>query len=190
MSPRVMKRPVVSVGTVRMGGPVSPPLKDPRRLEQERKEKALLREEIRAEFLRESEEKLAKETQKMRQEFQTKVAHEVALLEPDIVRLVLAVAGRVCRQELTVSHEGVLAWVREGLTVMGAGNAHTIRVAPDAVDSVSRMERPAEVHVQGDPSLSSGDVVLDGDRAQWDARLSTRLEETERAFVRLSELPA
>jgi len=43
------------------------------------------------------------------------------------------------------------------------------------------------VKIQGDSTLSPGDVMIDGEREQYDARVSTRLEEVDRAFHRLSD---
>lgn len=62
--------------------------------------------------------------------FQAELDQFYARSEPEMARLILSIAARVCRQELAVNREGVLQWVREGLSVLGDDGPRTVRVQP------------------------------------------------------------
>jgi flagellar biosynthesis/type III secretory pathway protein FliH len=177
----------MSEGTVRYEPKGLP--RDEKRSEELRVERERLTAEIRALLAEETAAALAVEKEKLAALHQAELDRFFARSEPEIARLILSIATRVCRQELAINREGVLQWVREGLSVLGDDGPRTIRVHHDDVNAVrvSTESAGGTVRVQGDSSLAPGDVVIEGEREQWDARVSTRLEELERTFHRLAE---
>jgi flagellar biosynthesis/type III secretory pathway protein FliH len=102
----------------------------------------------------------------------------------------LSIAARVCRQELTINREGVINWVREGSVGVGRRRSPlTVRVHHDDAAAVRGFTETAGsgLKVQSDAGLAPGDVMIDGEKEQFDARVSTRLEEVDRAFHRMAE---
>jgi flagellar biosynthesis/type III secretory pathway protein FliH len=187
MSPKILKQSKITAGTVKYeqrGGP-----RDEKRTEEMRVERERLLAELRREFSAENEAVLKREKEKLAALWQTELDQFYARCEPEMARLVLSIAARVCRQELTLNREGVLQWVREGLSVLGDDGPRTVRVHHDDVASVRALTETvgAGVRIQGDSSLSPGDVMIDGEREQYDARVSTRLEELGRSFTRLAD---
>jgi flagellar biosynthesis/type III secretory pathway protein FliH len=83
----------------------------------------------------------------------------------------------------TMNREGVHQWVREGCRFWATTVPLTVRVHRDDVAAVT-----SATETWGNRScsgrffgLAPGDVMIDGEKEQWDARVSTRLEEVERA---------
>ncbi len=187
MTPKILKRSKMSAGTVRFESKNAP--RDEKRTEEMRAERERLMAEIRRELAAETEATLEKEKQRLAALWQSELDSFYARSEPELARLILSIAARVCRQELAVNREGVLQWVREGLSVLGDDGPRTVRVHHDDVASVRALTESvgAGVKIQGDASLAPGDVMIDGEREQFDARVSTRLEEVDRAFRRLAE---
>jgi flagellar biosynthesis/type III secretory pathway protein FliH len=187
MSPKVLKRSKMSAGTVRFEQKSGP--RDEKRTEEMRAERERLMADIRQEMAAEMEAALQVEKQKLARLFQTELDQFYARSEPEMVRVILSISARVCRQELALNREGVLQWVREGLSVLGDDGPRTVRVHHDDVAAVRALSESVGggVKIQGDSSLSPGDVMIDGEREQYDARVSTRLEEVDRAFHRLSD---
>jgi flagellar biosynthesis/type III secretory pathway protein FliH len=187
MSPKVIKQSKISEGTVRYESKGAP--RDEKRTEEMRMEREKLTTEIRSELAAETAAALTAEKEKLATLHQAELDRFFARSEPEIARLILSIAARVCRQELAMNREGVLQWVREGLSVLGDDGSRTIRVHRDDVAAVTSATENVggTVRVQGDSSLAPGDVVIEGKKEQWDARVSTRLEELERTFHRLAE---
>jgi len=187
MSPKVLKRSKMSAGTVRFEQKSAP--KDEKRNEEWRAERERLAVEIRQELAAENAAALQAEKERLAGMYQSELDQFFASSEPEIARLILSIAARVCRQELSLNREGVLQWVREGLSVLGDDGPRTVRVHHEDVAAVRALTETvgAGVKIQGDSSLAPGDVMIDGEREQYDARVSTRLEEVDRAFHRLAE---
>jgi flagellar biosynthesis/type III secretory pathway protein FliH len=192
MSPRVLKRPRV------VKGAVSFPRREAAKAPSARAESATPEETLRerSRWIEEARRGLESELQaavraeieRLRRENETAREKEFDALEPEIVRLVLSVTARVCRQTSAVSADGVLEWVREGLAAIPGGERR-VRVHPlhvDAVKGAPEVRAPGVV-VRADDGLLPGDVVVDAGPSQWDGRLETRLEELERSFTRLAE---
>ncbi|MBK8575166.1 MAG: hypothetical protein IPN90_05635 [Elusimicrobia bacterium] len=163
--------------------------RDEKRTEEMRVERERLTAEIRQELAAETAAALQAEKEKLAALWQTELDNFYARSEPEMARLILSISARVCRQELTLNREGVLQWVREGLSVLGDDGPRTVRVHHDDVSLVRALSETvgAGVRIQGDSSLAPGDVMIDGEREQFDARVSTRLEELDRAFHRLAD---
>jgi flagellar biosynthesis/type III secretory pathway protein FliH len=187
MSPKVLKRSKMLAGTVRFEQKNGP--RDPKRTEEMRAERESLLAEARRELAAETEAALKIEKEKLAALFQAELDRFYTRSEPELARLVLSIAARVCRQELALNREGVLQWVREGLSVLGDDGLRTVRVHHDDVAAVRALTETvgAGVRIQGDSSLAPGDVMIDGEREQFDARVSTRLEEVDRAFHRIAD---
>lgn len=73
--------------------------------------------------------------------------------------------------------------------MLGDDGPRTVRVHHDDVAAVCALTETvgAGIRIQGDVSLAPGDVMIDGEREQFDARASTRLEELDRSFHRLAD---
>jgi flagellar biosynthesis/type III secretory pathway protein FliH len=187
MSPKILKQSKVTGGSVRYESKTGP--RDERKTEEQRAERALIAAEIRAELAAENAAVLAGEREKMAAQFQAELDKFYARSEPEIAQLILSIAARVCRQELTINREGVINWVREGLSVLGEDGPLTVRVHHDDAAAVRGLTETAGtgLKVQSDAGLAPGDVMIDGEKEQFDARVSTRLEEVDRAFRRMAE---
>ena len=177
----------MSAGTVRFEQKSGP--KDEKRTQEMREERERVAAEIRQELSAENAAILQAEKERLAGLYQSELDRFFASSEPEIARLILSIAARVCRQELTLNREGVLQWVREGLSVLGDDGPRTVRVHHEDVAAVRALTETvgSGVKIQGDSSLAPGDVMIDGEREQYDARVSTRLEEVDRAFHRLAE---
>lgn len=177
----------MSTGTVRFEQKAGP--RDEKRTEEMRAERERLMAEIRQELAAENAAALKEEKERLASLWQTELDSFFARSEPEMARLILSIAARVCRQELALNREGVLQWVREGLSVLGDDGPRTVRVHHDDVAAVRALTETvgAGVRIQGDSSLAPGDVMIDGEREQYDARVSTRLEELDRSLTRLAE---
>lgn len=177
----------MSAGTVRFEQKIGP--RDAKRTEEMRAEREGLLAEVRRELAVETAAALQAEKEKLASLFQSELDQFYARSEPEMARLILSIAARVCRQELAVNREGVLQWVREGLSVLGDDGPRTVRVHHEDVAAVRALTETvgAGVKIQGDSSLAPGDVMIDGEREQYDARVSTRLEEVDRAFHRMAD---
>lgn len=188
MSPRVLKRPRMSAATVRFEPPSPRPAREGKRLPESGEDKTRQAATLRKEIETEAAARWERERAVLITGINETVARALAASEPDLVRLAVRVAARVCREGGARSPESVTAWVREGLTVIGEGIVRTVRVHTESAEAVRAMAEGGreDVRVVADPALEPGDVVVDGGNATYDARVATRLEEVERTFTRLS----
>ncbi|MBK8872018.1 MAG: hypothetical protein IPN19_13545 [Elusimicrobia bacterium] len=187
MSPKILKQSKITGGSVRYESKSGP--RDERRTEEQRAERDRVVAEVRNELAAENAAILASERQKMAVQFQAELDKFYARCEPEIAQLILSIAARVCHQELTVNREGIINWVREGLSVLGDDGPLIVRVHHDDAAAVRGLTDTAGtgVKVQSDAGLTPGDVMIDGEKEQFDARVSTRLEEVDRAFRRMAD---
>lgn len=187
MAPKILKQSKVTAGAVRFESKLGP--RDERKTEEQRAERERIKAEVRSELAAENAAVLDGERQKLAAQFQAELDRFFARSEPEMAQLILSIAARVCRQELTVNREGIINWVREGLSVLGEDGPLTVRVHHDDAAAIRGLTETAgaNVKVQSDAGLSPGDVMIEGEKEQFDARVSTRLEEVDRAFRRMAE---
>ena len=114
-------------------------------------------------------------------------------MEADLVRLAIAVARRVLRRELSVDPDALLGIVKAAVGRIAARELLAIRVAPsDAPRVAARLGAlllPDRVEVVADSALTSGSVVFDTTRGQYDASVDTQIEEIDRGLADLVGRP-
>ena len=117
-------------------------------------------------------------------------------LEPQIIELAMAVAGRVVERELAADPELVVGVVRSALDAAAALPVVRVRVNP--VDeptlgavwaSLGPRNGGAPVELVADPSLQPGGCVIDTASGFVDAQPRTRLDELRMQVLPITEPP-
>jgi flagellar biosynthesis/type III secretory pathway protein FliH len=115
----------------------------------------------------------------------------LASAEPELVRLALAVAGKVVAGELALAPEVVARIAAEALAAARDRREVVLRVHP-ADAGLLRAEEPRllealsrarAVAVREDPAVGRGGVVVETEAGTVDARIETRLEALRRALL-------
>lgn len=116
----------------------------------------------------------------------------------DVVRLALAIAGRVVKRSIEVSPDVVVGQVAEALALVTKAHRLVIAVHPDDLPIVElawptlvdRFAESTECVLVADESLSRGSCVVrkadrggGGVRGEIDARIETQIERIARALV-------
>lgn len=114
-------------------------------------------------------------------------------LEADMVRLVLAIAKKVVVTDLMLQPAAIVDIIRQAISNLDEPenlriylNPADIAMVVDAIDwggltEIGNRDIPAEV--KGDSRISRGGAMLESSGGTIDARLETRLENVEKAFM-------
>lgn len=107
--------------------------------------------------------------------------------ETDLLRLAVAIAGRVLRRETTLDPTALQGIVAAALSRLQGQQVSAVRVHPDqtaALSAILRRLAPTQtIEVTGDARLAPGGLVFETDRGRLDASLQTQLDEIERGLV-------
>lgn len=113
-----------------------------------------------------------------------------AELEPQVTQLVLALAQKVIKQEVTASKEVALAVIKNALLRVADSHSLRIRVSPRDLETV-RSHREAlleildhlpHIEILSDRRVGDGGCVIETQNGNVDARIETQLTEIENAF--------
>jgi flagellar assembly protein FliH len=103
-------------------------------------------------------------------------------LEPEVVRLALAIAEKMIRQEVDLHPEIVVGVARAALLQLKDAQTARVSAHPASVDALrqhlasSLPGGPSEISIHATPLVSPGGCVVDSDRGSVDARLETQME--------------
>jgi len=103
-------------------------------------------------------------------------------LEPEVVRLALAIAEKIIRQEVDLHPEIVVGVARAALLQLKDAQTARVSAHPSSVDALrqhlasSLPGGPSEISIHATPLVSPGGCMIDSDRGSVDARLETQME--------------
>lgn len=109
-------------------------------------------------------------------------------LEPEVVRLSLAVAEKIIRQEVDLHPEIVVGVARAAILQLKEARSARVSAHPSGVDALRRHLAeslpggPSEVSIHASPLVGPGGCVVDSDRGSVDARLETQMERVAAAL--------
>ncbi len=109
----------------------------------------------------------------------------------DALEVALLVARRIVETELTADIEPLFGMIRSVVRRAGESRRVTIHLCPDDAARVEAAGGPkglpgiamAQVDVHADPSLSTGDCVVEADFGVVDGRMDTRMDELRRILA-------
>jgi flagellar assembly protein FliH len=156
---------------------------------------AVARAESLAQAKREHEVELAgrlaeerRRVDRLRLEFARDRQRFFAAAESQVVRLALAVAGRVLSREVTSDGLHLRATVKAALARVQDSSVTTLRVPVDEEDAWTTLFRrgsAGKVTVIGDERMSAGECVLDTSVGRVELGVEVQLAEIERGFREL-----
>ena len=110
-------------------------------------------------------------------------------VESEIVKLALAIAGKIIHREAQVDPMLVAAVVHLALGQLKEGSAATIRVRPEQSERwtqhLASQSLDLVVKVAGDADLEQGDCILETELGTVNFSLDAQLKEVERGFFDL-----
>lgn len=148
-------------------------------------------DEGREERMREMEEAILRERQAIArtcQQFAQERTRYFASVEEEIVRLSLAVAGRILHREAGIDPLLLRGAVRVALEKVQGSETAVLRVPTEQAEDWQRILREAhreDVRVVGDGRLEAGDGVLETSVGRVDLGVKAQLEEIEKGFFDL-----
>ncbi len=128
-------------------------------------------------------EGLISRMQAEREEFFTRV-------EPEVVRLAVAIAEKIIQQELETRPEVVVDMVKQAMRRLRDREVLRVSVNPRDLervkeakeDLIGAVDGVKELHVMEDRRVDPGGVVIESPNGTLDARVRTQIEEIERAL--------
>lgn len=108
-------------------------------------------------------------------------------VRPELVRLAVAVAGRIVRGEIGLRPEILEGMLDEALAEARELGRLTLRVHPGDYGTLferlqEKLRHGEPIEIRPDAGLSPGDVVVEGENGTVDARISQQLERLERSL--------
>lgn len=122
------------------------------------------------------------------EQFSAERARYFAGVEPEVVKLALAIAARVLHREVTLDPLLLTAAVRVALEKVADGSSAVVRVPSADVmqwGEVFREAQKAGVTLSGDDLLKAGECVLETSVGAVDLGVSAQLSEIEQGFFDL-----
>ncbi|WP_158542276.1 FliH/SctL family protein [Lujinxingia litoralis] len=157
-----------------------------RELAQARAEAESIREEARAEGLREATVETLERLSMARAEYDALLKRA----EPDMVRLAFQIARRLIGEALEVAPQRVEAMVAQSLELVRGKRQLLLRVHPDDLQALRQAEERlsyvvggASVHLQADEDVERGGCLIETESGQIDARLQTQLQVLQDALL-------
>lgn len=146
------------------------------------------RDEARREFAAELDRRLDSERERVIQvcsEFAMDRQRYFAGAEAQIVKLAIAIAGKILSREVSADRMHLVATVRAALSRVHEGSESTLRVPVDEQpewDALFAHSREGKVHVAGDEYLEPGECVLETEVGRVELGVAVQLEEVQRGF--------
>ncbi len=113
--------------------------------------------------------------------------------EPDMVRLVLAIAKKVIVADLMIQPEAIVEIIRQAIANLDNPDNLRVYVNPADIALITDAivwgglteigSREIAVEVKGDLRISKGGSIIESADGNVDARLETRMETVEKAFL-------
>jgi flagellar assembly protein FliH len=104
----------------------------------------------------------------------------------DSLELGLIVARKILEREIATNLEALFSLIKSAIRRVGESRTTTVRVSATDFERLHGSADTAftlgRVELKIDPTLGSGDVMVDGEHATVDGRLGTRLEEIVRSL--------
>jgi flagellar assembly protein FliH len=157
----------------------------------------LARREAKFEALRELQEELETKVATERtsilkacEQFSRERAKYFAGVEAEIVKLALAIAGRVLHREATLDPGLLAGVVRVALEKVAEDSAIVLRVPADSVETWRRTfaaSSESAPEITGDERLADGECVLETSVGRVELGVRAQLEEIERGFFDLMQ---
>ena len=122
------------------------------------------------------------------EQFRRERARYFAGIEPEMVKLALAIAARVLHREVKLDPLLLTAAVRVALEKVADGSSVVVRVPSANVErwrEVFREAREAGLELSGDDRLESGECVLETSVGKVDLGVEAQLAEIEQGFFDL-----
>lgn len=114
-------------------------------------------------------------------------------LEKDMVRLVLSIAKKVIVADLRTQPSAIVEIVRQAITNLDSPENMRIYLNPADIESITEAidwgglteigSRDIHLEIKTDPRISQGGVIIESAGGAVDARLETRLNSVEKAFL-------
>lgn len=142
-----------------------------------------------------------REAGRMRQEAEEFLRQAIALrrqellrVEPEIVRLSVAIAERLLGRQLTLLPETIVTIVAQALQEAQQYNKVLVRVHPDdlpvcrafAGELAENLREAADLDFIGDKTLASGDCLVETEGALLECRLGERLAALQESLAKLA----
>jgi flagellar assembly protein FliH len=139
------------------------------------------------EAAREAQRLLLADLEALRAEARAERERFFADLEPEVVRLALAIAEKIIRQEVDLHPEIVVGVARAALNELKEAQSVRVAAHPADVDLLRQHLQPmpgglTEVTVHPDPQVTRGGCRVDSDRGSADACLERQLERAAAAI--------
>ena len=111
--------------------------------------------------------------------------------ENDVLHMVLAIAQKIVRTEITQNPEILPVLIQEALKTIAPTKEATIRIAPQAVDLISRKspellaaaEQVDFLRIEADSRLQPGDCIVETEERIVDIRPESQLAEIEKKLL-------
>ncbi len=106
--------------------------------------------------------------------------------EMELLNLSLAIARRILYRELSTDSEAMHGVVHAALQKIQKREILKVRAFPAGVDAIrAALQRMGigSIEVVGDPSLRTGDLLIDTATGELDASIDTQLQEIQRGFA-------
>ena len=107
--------------------------------------------------------------------------------EREVVKLSIAIARRILNRELATDPDALEGLVHAALAKLQNRDVWHVRVPAGALEvtraCIERAGVTATVNVIADPSLQTGDLLIDTPAGELDASVRTQLQEIERGFA-------
>jgi flagellar assembly protein FliH len=149
------------------------------------------RKQARSEWEEELAEKIAKERSgvlEVLEKFRGERVRYFSRVESEVVKLALAIAGRVLHREAQLDPLLLSGVVRVALDKMAEGSTAVLRVPVDEIADwreILAKESRSSVQLVGDERLQPGECVIDTSVGSVKLGVSAQLEEIERGFFDL-----
>lgn len=135
---------------------------------------------------------LEKVLSSMLDELKTLRQDTVKSAEQDILKIALAVARRILRQEVSHDPDRILGYIREAAKKIGPAESLLIRLHPQDLERIAReraeiirsIEGLKWLKLQPAPELLPGECVIEGRDRTLDARIDSQLRTIEEALNR------
>lgn len=139
-----------------------------------------LYEKVRQRIAAEFAQALAQQQQTCAERARAEIAQTLSSLEPDLLRLAVAAAEKVCHKEITENQSVIVEVIREGLNVIGRRASAQVHLHPDdialaeaALPSLGR--EAGDLQWVSDDSIERGGALFESGSHLLDARVATRL---------------
>lgn len=108
--------------------------------------------------------------------------------ESEIIKLVLAVSGRIVGEEINNNAKDVVRYaVKEALSHVNGKKVVAVRISPDDAKKINLFEEmmPADQHIKilEDNAITSGGCIIETDFGSVDCQVETRWDEIKKALA-------